>query len=169
MNASKVILPGVGAFDQAMRMFDKSGMREVLDDMVIHRHIPVLGICVGMQILAHSSQEGSLPALGWIDGVVKKFNFSSLEKPLAIPHMGWNTAQSQYANGLFDGLDHTARFYFLHSYYFQCENTKDILAVTDYGGTFACAINTGNIFGVQFHPEKSHQWGLRLLDNFARL
>jgi imidazole glycerol-phosphate synthase subunit HisH len=168
-NVSKVILPGVGAFDYAMQKLEQSGMRQFLDEIVLHRHVPVLGICVGMQMFACSSDEGSMPGLGWIDGVVKRFNFSSLKNPLIIPHMGWNNIKPIKINGLFQELDHDARFYFLHSYYFQCKKNEDTIAVTDYGGEFTCAVNSGNIFGIQFHPEKSHQWGIQLLDNFAKL
>jgi glutamine amidotransferase len=166
INVSKVILPGVGAFDYAMHKLDQSGMRQVLDEIVLQRHVPVLGICVGMQMLACSSEEGSLPGLGWIDGEVKKFN-SSLSHSIRLPHMGWNNIKPLKLNGLLQGLDSDARFYFLHSYFFQSHKNEDIIAVTDYGGEFACAVNFGNIFGVQFHPEKSHQWGIRLLENFA--
>jgi len=168
-NATKVILPGVGAFDNAMQSLENSGMRKLLDEIVLHRHIPLLGICVGMQMFARASEEGNLPGLGWIDGVVKRFNLSSLKKPLSVPHMGWNDVNPLKINGLFNGLDHEPRFYFLHSYYFHCQKDKDVVAITDYGGEFACAVNSGNIFGVQFHPEKSHQWGIRLLENFAKL
>jgi len=168
-NASKVILPGVGAFDHAMLRLEKSGMRQCLDQIVLHRHVPVLGICVGMQVLAASSEEGSLPGLGWIDGEVKRFKHSSLLHCRRVPHMGWNNViQLKKYNGLFQGLDSDARFYFLHSYYFQCHMSEDVIAVTDYGEKFACAVNSGNVFGVQFHPEKSHQWGIRLLENFAK-
>jgi imidazole glycerol-phosphate synthase subunit HisH len=167
--AGKIILPGVGSFDYAMQLLDKSGLRQVLDEFVLNRQVPVLGICVGMQILAHSSEEGNLPGLGWIDGEVKKMNPSKLIHGTRLPHMGWNNVQPIKTNGLLHGLDHNARFYFLHSYYFNCQRSKDILAVTDYGGQFACAVNSGNIFGVQFHPEKSHQWGIQLLKNFAEL
>jgi glutamine amidotransferase len=168
-NATKVILTGVGAFDNAMQSLENSGMRKLLDEIVLDGHIPLLGICVGMQILAHTSEEGNLPGLGWIDGAVKRFNFSSLKKPLNVPHMGWNDVKPLKINGLFNGLDHEARFYFLHSYYFRCQKNKDVAAVTDYGGEFACAVNSGNVFGVQFHPEKSHHWGIRLLENFAKI
>jgi glutamine amidotransferase len=167
--ASKVILPGVGAFDYAMQRLEKSGMRQLLDEMVLHRHVPVLGICVGMQMLAGSSEEGNLPGLGWLDGEVKKFTPSSLSNSMRLPHMGWNNVKPLKTNGLLQGLDLDARFYFLHSYFFQSHKNGDIIAVTDYDGEFACAVNSGNIYGVQFHPEKSHQWGVRLLENFAKM
>ena len=168
-NASKVILPGVGAFDHAMQLLEKSGMRQFLDEIVLHRHVPVLGICVGMQMLACSSEEGRLTGLGWIDGDVKRFNPSSLKNSMRLPHMGWNNIKPLKSNGLLQGLDLDARFYFLHSYFFQSHRNEDIIAVTDYYGEFACAVNSGTIYGVQFHPEKSHQWGIRLLENFAKV
>jgi glutamine amidotransferase len=166
--AGKVILPGVGSFDHAMQRLEISGMRESLDEIVLRRHVPVLGICVGMQMLAGSSEEGSAPGLGWVHGEVKRFDVSS-RHPICVPHMGWNDVKPLKTNGLFQGLDQDARFYFLHSYYFQSQEWEDVIAVTDYGGEFACAVNHGNIFGVQFHPEKSHQWGIRLLENFAKI
>jgi len=166
---SKVILPGVGAFDYAMRMLGKSGMRPSLEEIVLRRHVPVLGVCVGMQMLASSSEEGRLPGLGWIDGEVKRFVLSSFRHSMRVPHMGWNTIEPVKNNRLLGGLDHDARFYFLHSYFFQCHKSEDIIAVTDYDGEFACAVNSGNVYGVQFHPEKSHQWGIQLLENFAKL
>ena len=168
-DVSKVILPGVGSFDSAMQKLEKSGMRQFLDEIVLYHHKPVLGICVGMQILAHSSEEGSLPGLGWIDGEVRKFKPSSESYPIPVPHMGWNDIRIINQNGLLDGLDNNSRFYFLHSYFFHCRREEDILALTDYGGQFASIVNFANISGVQFHPEKSHQWGIRLLENFARV
>ena len=167
--ATKVILPGVGAFDFAMSMLEKSGMRPILDEIVLRRHVPVLGVCVGMQMLASSSEEGRLPGLGWIDGEVKRFIFSSCPDSRRVPHMGWNTIRPVKNNTLLQNLDHDARFYFLHSYYFQCHTSENIIAVTDYGGEFASAVNSGNVSGVQFHPEKSHQWGIQLLENFAKI
>jgi len=166
-NITKIILPGVGSFDHAMQQLEKSGMLQFLDEIVIQRRVPVLGVCVGMQMLACSSEEGSRSGLGWIDGEVKKFNPSSLKNSTRLPHMGWNDIKPLKSSDLLEGLDHDARFYFLHSYYFQCQKNENILAVTDYDGEFACIVNSGNIFGVQFHPEKSHQWGIQLLKNFA--
>lgn len=165
-DVTKIILPGVGAFDQAMEHLQASGMREVLDELVLCRKLPVLGICVGMQIMACSSEEGELPGLGWIDGVVKKFDIVSSH---FLPHMGWNTVNPLQDGPLFEGISDGARFYFLHSYYFQCHNENNILAVTEYGARFACVIRSGNIRGVQFHPEKSHQNGVQLLKNFGNL
>jgi glutamine amidotransferase len=167
--ATKIIIPGVGAFDHAMDLLEKSGMRKILDELVLDRHFPVLGICVGMQILARSSEEGTLPGLGWIDGEVKKFDISTLKYRTHLPHMGWNDVQPTTKTNLFQGIELGARFYFLHSYYFHCSQKEDIIAVTDYGGYFACAVNSKNIYGVQFHPEKSHHYGIQLLKNFANL
>jgi imidazole glycerol-phosphate synthase subunit HisH len=166
---SKVILPGVGAFDYAMQKLESSGIRAALEEKVLHHKIPVLGVCVGMQMLARSSEEGRLPGLGWIDGIVTKFEFSLSTRATYVPHMGWNNVTPLKMNGLFEKLDSQSLFYFLHSYYFKCEERSDIIAVTDYGGVFASAVNSGNVFGVQFHPEKSHRFGIQLLENFAKL
>jgi len=167
----KVILPGVGAFDEAIRRLDGSGMREILDEFVLHRRLPVLGICVGMQMLAHSSEEGKLAGLGWVDADVRRFDPASmsLAPPVCIPHMGWNTIRVVREGGLLKELNNGARFYFLHSYYMRCRKSEDVIAMADYGGEFACAVNTANVYGVQFHPEKSHQFGIQLLKNFAEL
>ena len=167
--ATKVILPGVGDFDEAMRRLDGSGMRDTLNELVLERRVPVLGVCVGMQMLGRSSEEGVLPGLRWVAGDVRSFRSTSATEPLAVPHMGWNDVRPTPGNPLFNGLEADARFYFLHSFYFQCDHGTDAAATTSYGADFTSAVNSGNIFGVQFHPEKSHHWGTRLLQNFAAL
>jgi imidazole glycerol-phosphate synthase subunit HisH len=168
-DASKLILPGVGSFDDAMARLAQSGMREALDDLALGRRVPVLGVCVGMQMLGHGSDEGQLPGLGWIDGRVKRLESRPASAALPVPHMGWNDVRPLAKSRLFDQLESDARFYFLHSYYFACDRDQDQLAVASYGGDFACAAHAGNIFGVQFHPEKSHHFGARLLQNFAEM
>ena len=165
-SADGIILPGVGAFDQAMKELEQSGLRRALEQRVIGEGIPILGICVGMQLLAKSSEEGQAPGLGWIDGVVRKFDRSRVDHGTHLPHMGWNTVSPLRSNRLFEDVDLTAGYYFLHSYYFACD-PADVLAETDYGVQFASAISRENIYGVQFHPEKSHQAGIQLLKNFA--
>lgn len=167
--ATKVILPGVGSFDQAMRQLEQSGMRPALDDLALRQKVPVLGVCVGMQMLGQGSDEGVLPGLGWIEGRVKKLEVPQAAERLPIPHMGWNDVHPQRRSKLFAELDSDARFYFLHSYYFHCRHQEHEIATSNYGTTFACAVNAGNIFGVQFHPEKSHQHGDRVLKNFGAL
>jgi imidazole glycerol-phosphate synthase subunit HisH len=168
-SASKVILPGVGAFDHAMQLLDGSGMRGALDRLVLRDGVPVLGVCVGMQILARSSDEGNLPGLGWIEGEVKRLASPAAANAIVLPHMGWNDVRPAGSGKLFGDLESGSRFYFLHSYYLRCDRDKDVLAVCDYGLQFSCAVNAGNIYGVQFHPEKSHRFGTRLLQNFAEL
>lgn len=163
----RIILPGVGAFDQAMGELERSGLRAALDECVLRERRPILGICVGMQLLAHRSEEGVLPGLGWIDGVVRRFEDSRFNQRTRLPHMGWNTAEPTRPTSLFQGIDLERGFYFLHSYYFSCATGGDELARTNYGGPYASAVNRENIFGVQFHPEKSHHAGVQLLKNFA--
>lgn len=167
--ATKVILPGVGAFDHAMRMLDASGMRAPLDELALGARVPVLGVCVGMQILAGSSDEGAERGLGWIDGRVRSFRSQTFDKPLPMPHMGWNDVAPLRPSALFRELETDARFYFLHSYFFECARAQDIAATTSYGLEFSCAVAAGNILGVQFHPEKSHHFGAQLLKNFAEI
>lgn len=166
---SKIILPGVGAFDHAMEQLEQSGIRQRLDELVIQNKVPVVGICVGMQMLAHSSDEGKLPGLGWIDASVKKFDVSKINCSTHLPHMGWNDINPVKENGILKGLEKDAKFYFLHSYYFHCNDPLNTIATTDYGIEFSCAVNKNNIYGVQFHPEKSHEYGIQLLKNFAKL
>ncbi|MCZ6664123.1 MAG: imidazole glycerol phosphate synthase subunit HisH [Gammaproteobacteria bacterium] len=167
--ASRVVLPGVGAFDHAMELLQQSGMRETLDDLVLSCNVPVLGVCVGMQILVESSEEGQASGLCWINGSVRKLRAADEHQRLRLPHMGWNDVEPVGSFKLFDGLEKDARFYFLHSYHFDCEAREQVLAETGYGTRFVCAVRSGNIYGVQFHPEKSHQYGTRLLKNFAEV
>lgn len=171
-DAAKLILPGVGAFDYAMTRLNASGMRATLDQLVLERGSAVLGICVGMQMMAKRSDEGSLDGLGWIDADVRKFVAPAPGKEqgrFELPHMGWNDVLPVHGDGLFRGMQRDARFYFLHSYYFAPRRPADVLAETDYHGRFVCAARAGQVFGVQFHPEKSHGWGIQLLKNFAEL
>ena len=167
-NITKLILPGVGSFDHAMISLQNSGMREKLDELVLEKKIPVIGICVGMQMLAKSSEEGTLNGLGWIDGIVKKFDKSKI-KNAPLPHMGWNNLIMEKKNKIFDNLEENPRYYFLHSYYFECENKEDVIATATYGEKFDCMINHKNIYGIQCHPEKSHHNGMQLLKNFGEL
>jgi glutamine amidotransferase len=167
--ATRLILPGVGAFDWAMTRLNASNLRAALLTAVLQETRPVLGICVGMQMIGCRSDEGVLNGLGWIDGEVKRFETSGSAGERRLPHMGWNEAVPRQEGGLFGGLEGTARFYFLHSYYFAPASDRHVLAVTDYYGAFASSVRSGNVFGVQFHPEKSHQAGIRLLKNFAEL
>ena len=167
--ADKIILPGVGAFDHAMELLDASGMRATLDQLVLKDKVPVLGICVGMQILAKGSDEGKLPGLGWIDGRVRAFESLPEAADLALPHMGWNDALPVADMPLFKQMGDDARFYFLHSFFFECAGSESVAATARYGIDFACCVRSANIYGVQFHPEKSHHWGARLLQNFAEL
>jgi glutamine amidotransferase len=167
--ASKLILPGVGHFDHAMELLQHSGMRDTLDRLVLGDKVPVIGICVGMQILARTSEEGTLPGLGWIEADVKAFKSWEAARNMPLPHMGWNDVRPHNSSPLFKGLETDARFYFLHSYYVSCERQDDVLATCDYGAEFSCAVRRANVYGVQFHPEKSHSFGNRLLKNFAEL
>lgn len=167
--ADGIILPGVGAFDHAMSRLNESGLRAALDECVIKNKVPVIGICVGMQMLAKSSEEGVLPGLGWVDGVVRKMTLPDRQKKLPLPHMGWNEVNQAVSHPLFDGIHQDGTFYFLHSYYFQCEKAENMMAFAHYGEDFACIVHSENVYGIQCHPEKSHHNGVRLLENFANL
>jgi glutamine amidotransferase len=169
LNATKLILPGVGHFDYAMKRFSESGMLNVVDDMVMNHNIPILGICVGMQMLAKSSEEGVMPGLGWIDATVKKIDADLLTQTTRLPHMGWNDVSVKIKSPLLKNLDFNSRFYFLHSYYFNPNLESDSIAFSNSGKEFTCVVNHKNIFGVQFHPEKSHHYGIQLLNNFANI
>lgn len=165
----KLILPGVGHFDHAMTQLNNSGMRDKLDDLVLNHRVPVIGICVGMQMMANNSDEGNMEGLKWIDATVKKFDETKINQATRLPHMGWNDVKPVKDIELFKGLEDNSIFYFLHTYYFQCNNAEDIMAVTEYGGEFASAAHHENKYGIQFHPEKSHHYGEILLHNFAKL
>jgi glutamine amidotransferase len=168
-SATHIVLPGVGSFDWAMERLNNSGMRTTLDNLVLKDKRYVLGICVGMQMMAKRSDEGSLGGLCWFDAEVRCFDDVGIRDRTHLPHMGWNSAQPVDMQDLFQEISAEALFYFLHSYYFAPNDTADVLAHTDYGGCFASAVRRHNIYGVQFHPEKSHGWGVQLLKNFAML
>lgn len=167
--ATRLILPGVGAFDHAMTLLDQSGMRPRLEQMVLEQQVPVMGICVGMQMLASGSDEGELPGLNWVPGRVKAFANTPASQSLPMPHMGWNDLKVRPGNKLFTGFEPEPCFYFLHSYYFDAEDKDDVAATAEYGFDFDCIVSRGHIHGVQCHPEKSHHFGAQLLKNFAEL
>lgn len=165
--AEKLVLPGVGAFDNGMKNLKEQGLIDVLNKKVIREKTPILGICLGMQLLTKSSEEGILPGLGWINARTIRFKFD--DKNLKIPHMGWNTVHLSKKNSLFKEMLDEPRFYFVHSYHVVCNDEQDILAKTYYGYEFLSALQKDNIMGVQFHPEKSHKFGMKLLKNFVEL
>lgn len=166
--ASKIILPGVGAFDHCMQRFNESGLRPLVTKKVIQDKIPLLGICVGQQMLMESSEEGKEPGLGWIAGKTVKFIKEKLGD-LKIPHMGWTDISISKYSELTRDLGDQPRFYFVHSFYVLPDQKDDELLQANYGYDFTAAVSRDNIFGVQFHPEKSHKFGLKILENFAKL
>jgi glutamine amidotransferase len=163
--ASKIILPGVGSFDTGMKSLMDNDYLPVLTEKALGEKIPFLGICLGMQLMTNGSEEGKQKGLGWIDADTLKFKSND---KLKIPNMGWNEIKVMKENKLFQGIIHP-RFYFVHSYYIQSNNKENILATADYGVEYTCAFSKENLFGVQFHPEKSHKYGMQLLTNFAKL
>jgi imidazole glycerol-phosphate synthase subunit HisH len=166
--ASKLILPGVGAFDTGMNNLKKLDLIGILNEKVLNEKIPVLGICLGMQLLSEGSDEGSLDGLGWIRGWAKRFNFRNTEE-YKIPHMGWNFVKLHKESRLFNEMYPETRFYFVHAYHLEVGESSDILTSTLYEEEFVSSVEKGNITGVQFHPEKSHKFGMQLLKNFAEL
>lgn len=166
LSADKIILPGVGAFDLAMKNLQKLNLIETLNQAVFEENIPILGICLGMQILADTGEEnGPTDGLGWINGSVRHFSFS--DSKLRIPHVGFNSIRFENKSpNLFNGLANGADFYFVHSYHMICERDSDVSSWTNYGEKFVSSVQKGNIFGVQFHPEKSQSNGLTILKNF---
>ena len=167
--ADKLILPGVGAFDATMQQLIDSGLKEELNKLVLEEKVPVLGICVGLQVMGFESEEGELPGLGWIPGKVKKFDKSRITIKPKLPHMGWNVINDIRSHPLFKGIDSDFGFYFVHSFYFECECEENILSTSEYGDEFTSSIFKGHIVGTQFHPEKSHGNGVQLFKNFAEL
>lgn len=166
-NADKLILPGVGAFDTGMKNLEEMNLISVIKEKALNG-TPILGICLGMQLLADKSEEGKLDGLELINGEVKKFKFDN-DKSLKIPHMGWNTISPVKEDILFNDMPPEMKFYFVHSYYFVCNDKNDELAKTSYGFDFSSMVRKGNIIGAQFHPEKSHKFGMKLLKNFLEI
>jgi glutamine amidotransferase len=167
-NADKLVLPGVGSFKAAMDNLESRGLIPVLCRQVIKNKVPILGICLGMQLFSRQSEEGDSKGLGWIDADTVRFRFSEKQNPLPIPHMGWNTVHFTRELPLMKGIENDKRFYFTHSYHISIQNADDAGAFTEYGYEFCSIINHQNITGVQFHPERSHKNGLALLSNFVR-
>lgn len=165
-DSKKIILPGVGAFDNGMNLIREKGLSEVLNKKVLQDKIPVLGICLGMQLLTKCSEEGKEKGLGWVDAQTVRFDFP--DKTLKIPHMGWDYLSVKKENKLIS-VGEKKRFYFVHSYYVKCNNQEDVIATCNYGSEFTCMINHGNIYGAQFHPEKSLKFGMEILTNFAKI
>jgi len=169
-NADKLILPGVGNFKRGMQHLREYNLIEILNEKVLVDKIPILGICLGIQLFSKHSQEGDVDGLGWIDAETVKIEFSeNYEKRLKIPHMGWNTLNIKKESQLFTNIKSTSAFYFVHSYHLKSHDSADVLATTNYGLEFVSAIQKDNIYGTQFHPEKSHINGLKILNNFNNL
>ena len=167
-SATKLLLPGVGAFDAAIKKINEQKLRSVLEKKVFHENVPILGICLGMQLLTESSEEGTEKGLGWIPGKAIRFSFAG-PTALKIPHMGWNYVEQINPSPLTKNLPESPRFYFVHSYYVQIHDPNHSVMKTHYGIDFDSVIQKDNIFGAQFHPEKSHKYGMKLLENFAAI
>ena len=167
LSANKLILPGVGAFDEAIKNLHTMDYIDVLNKKVLVEKTPILGICLGLQLFCRGSEEGHEPGLGWLDAKAVRFRFEDTKYQRKIPHMGWNTVHVCQKSPLFPNLDEEHRFYFVHSFHVQCNNPSDILTCTHYGSEFTSAVCHENIVGTQFHPEKSHRFGLAFFQAFA--
>jgi len=165
--AEKIILPGIGAFDAGMNKLNERGLVPLLNDLALQKKVPFLGLCLGLQLMTLGSEEGQTQGLGWLDAETVRFRFDGEQSHLKVPHMGWNTIDLCRPHPLFTDLEPGSRFYFVHSYYVQSHDPAAVLAETEYGVRFASILGKGNIMGAQFHPEKSHKFGMRLLRNFA--
>jgi glutamine amidotransferase len=163
--AQKILLPGVGAFDAAMEKLTDTELRKVLDQKVLIEKIPALGICLGMQLLTRGSEEGNLAGLNWVPAYTYRFPSSQLK----VPHMGWNLVTKKTPSPLTEQFDEAFRFYFVHSYYVKADDERNSILTTNYGVTFDSAVQRDNVFGAQFHPEKSHRFGMQLFKNFAKV
>ncbi len=166
-SANRLILPGVGHFQHGMEQLEQMGLIEVLNKVVVEDKKPILGICLGMQLLTKFSEEGNIEGLGFIDAQTKKFDLD--DPKLKIPHMGWNTVKFNKKSELITEIRSNPRYYFVHSYYVECNDQDDVLCTTEYGQNFVSGFQHENIFGLQFHPEKSHRFGMELLQNFTKL
>jgi len=165
--AEKLILPGVGAFDAGMRKLRETGLIPLLNELALEKKVPVLGLCLGMQLMTKRSAEGTETGLGWFDAETVRFQFGPENAHLKVPHMGWNTLDIRRPHPLVADLGPEPRFYFVHSYHVICADQADVVAYTDYGHAVTAVIARGNVLGAQFHPEKSHKFGMQLLKNFA--
>jgi glutamine amidotransferase len=167
--SAKIILPGVGSFDHAIKALNSSGLRATLDHCALEMKKPILGICLGMQLMTRGSEEGILEGMGWINADTVRFTPGALET-LRVPHMGWNTIEHAKNSSLSIDFANEARFYFVHSYHVKCNDPSDVLMRSRYGSVyFHSAFERGNIYGCQFHPEKSHRFGMTLLENFSKI
>ena len=164
--ATKLILPGVGAFDSGMNKLNEFGLVDLLNKKVLEENTPVLGVCLGVQLMTRSSEEGKLPGLGWFDAKTVKFNFSDIPGKYPLPNMGWLEVKQQKDSPLFEDLTVNSRFYFVHSYHLLAENNIDVNLTASYGYEYAVGLEKNKILGVQFHPEKSHRFGMKLYQNF---
>jgi len=167
--ADKLILPGIGAFDAGMAKLNERGFVPVLNHLVLDKKIPVLGHCLGLQLMTRNSEEGQLNGLGWFNAETLRFKFDESQFMLKVPHMGWNTLDICQPHPLLSKLEEGSRYYFVHSFYVESKEPDTVLATTDYGGPFHSVLARGNIMGAQFHPEKSHKFGMRILKNFSEM